>query len=197
MWVELYPDDLLALTNYKELLDALGDNEGMLATLEAMRDLDPRNGDLPQQIARVHEELGNDERALRALTDYVDSFPEDATGYAGLAALQKRLGDYGAARGLLDDASLLEPFSAALTAQLAALELDAGNYAQAWAGYERALEAARTPEQKIEVLGGIAKYHLRRGEVVLAVEATEMLLEGGVRPHKPGGGLGCAGPFSP
>lgn len=174
MWADLYPDDLLALVNYKELQVFLGDKEGALATLEAMRDLDPRNGDLLQEIARVHEDLGNDEQALQAQTDYVASFPEDAAGYAGLAALRKRLGDYEAARDLLDAAILLEPFSAALPAQLAALELDAGNFADAWAGYERALEAARTPEQRAEVLLGIVTYHRRRGEVVLAGEAWEM-----------------------
>jgi len=176
-WVDLSPKDLLALTNYKESLDALGDKEGVLETLEKMRDLDPRNGDLLQEIALVHEELGNDEQALQARTDYVDSFPDDATVYAGLAALQKRLGDYEAARDMLEEATLLEPRSAELAAQLGALELDAGNFADAWASYERALEAARTPEQRAEVLQGIAKYHLRRGEVVLAVEATEKLLE--------------------
>lgn len=177
MWTELSPDDLLALVNYKEALDILGDTESVLATLEAMRDLDPRNGELLREIARVHEELGAAEQALAAMTDYVESFPDDAAGYAGLAALQKRLGDYDAARGYLETAILLEPFSPSLAAQLAALELDAGNFADAWAGYERALEAARTPEQRTNVLEGIAKYHLRRGEVALAVGATEMLLE--------------------
>ena len=177
MWTELSPDDLLALVNYKESLDAIGDTEAALATLEAMRDLDPRNGELLEEIARVHEELGDAEQALAALADFVESFPEDATGYAGLAALQKRLGDYEAARQRLEHAILMEPFSAAYAAQLAALDLDAGEFAESWAGYERALEAARTPEQKAEVLVGIAKYHLRRGEVALAVEAVETLVE--------------------
>lgn len=177
MWTELSPGDPLALVNYKESLDILGDREGALATLEAMRDLDPRNGDLLRQIARVHEELGNDEQALRARTDYVDGFPEDANGYADLAALQKRLGDYEVARDNLGAAILLEPFSVALAAQLAALELDAGNFADARAGYERASEAARTPEQMADVRLGFAKYHLRRDEVVLAAGATEMFLE--------------------
>ena len=177
MWTELSPDDLLALVNYKESLDIVGDKEGVLATLEAMRELDPRNGDYRREIARVHEELGNDEQAVAALTEYTEDFPDDATGYAALAALQKRLGDYDAARENLEDAVLLEPLSASLAVQLAALELDAGNYAEAWAAYERALEAARTPEQRAQALMGIAKYHLRRGEVVLAVEATEVLLE--------------------
>lgn len=177
MWTELSPDDLLALVSYKESLDAVGDKEGVLATLEAMRVLDPENGDLLYEIARVQEDLGNHEQAVAALTSYIESFPEEATGYARLAALQKRLGDYEAARDNLETAVLLESFSASLAAQLAALDLDAGNYADAWAGYERALEAARTPEQQAEVLEGIVEYHLRRGQLVLAVEATEMLLE--------------------
>lgn len=177
MWTELSPDDLLALVNYKESLEFVGDTEGVLATLEAMRDLDPLNGDLLEEIAGVHEELGNDEQAVAVRTEYTEDFPEDATGYVALAALQKRLGDYEAARDNLETAILLEPFSASFAAQLAALELDAGNDAEAWTSYERAREGARTPEQKAEVLEGVVKYHLRRGEVAHAVEATEMLLE--------------------
>lgn len=177
MWTELSPDDLLALTNYKESLEILGDWEGVLATLEVMWDLDPQNGDLLEDIAGVHEQLGDDEQAVAVRTEYTEDFPQDATGYVALATLQKRVGDYEAARDNLETAILLEPFSTSFTAQLAALELDAGNYAEAWAAYETALEAARTPRQRAQVLMEIAKYHLRRGEVSLAVEATEMLLE--------------------
>ena len=65
----------------------------------------------------------------------------------------------------------------ASTVQLAALELDAGNFPDAWPSYEWALEAARTPEQRAGVRLGIAEYHLRRGEVVLAVEASQMFME--------------------
>jgi tetratricopeptide (TPR) repeat protein len=177
MLTELSPHDLLALVSYKEALDALGDKEGVLATLEAMRDLEPRNGDLLQEIARVHEDMGDDEQAIAGLTDYTESFPDDPGGYARLAAAQKRLGDYEAARDNLETAVLLESFSASLAVQLATLDLDAGNYADAWAGYERALEAARTSEQTAEVLAGIAKYHLRRGELVQAAEVAERLLK--------------------
>ncbi len=148
----------------------MGDKEGVLAALEDMRDLDPRNGDYLLETAWVHEELGNEEQALQALADYVNAFPEDATGYARLAALQKRLGNYLSARGNLEEASLWEPLSASFQAQLAALELDAGNFADAWASYERALELTGTPEQMDEVRLGIMKYHLRRGELALAGE---------------------------
>ena len=185
MWVELSPDDLLALTNHKESLDILGDREGVLATLEAMRDLDPRNGELLREIARVHEELGDADQALAAMSDYVERFPKDAAGYADLAALQKRLGDYEAARGNLETAVLLEPFTASLLAQLAALELDAGNFGDAWGDYERALNAARTPEQIARVRLGIAKYHLRRGEMVLAAETSGLLRQEAFGPPSP------------
>ena len=62
-------------------------------------------------------------------------------------------------------------------AQLAALDLDAGNFVNAREGYRRALEAARTPAQKADVLEGIKRYHRRRGEVALAVEAMAAWLE--------------------
>lgn len=176
-WVDLYPDDPYALTYRKTMQDIRGDAEGALATLETMYNLDPRNGGLLMQIASAHEDVGDDEQALATLTEYVDGLPDDPSGYAGLAALQKRLGDYAAARRNLGLAILMEPLSAAFAVQLARLDLDAGNFVDARQGYRRALEAARTPAQKADVLEGIKKYHGRRGEVALAVEAMEAWLE--------------------
>lgn len=177
MWVDLYPDDPYALTYRRTMQDIRGDAEGALATLETMYELDPRNGGLLKQIAGAHEDLGDDGRALAVLAEYVDRFADDPTGYASLAGLQKRLGDYGAARGNLGLAILMEPLSAPFAAQLAGLDLDAGNFMDAWDGYGRALEAARTPAQRASVLEGIKKYHGRRGEVAMAVEAMEAWLE--------------------
>ena len=176
-WVELYPEDPFALTYRRVMQELRGEAEGALATLEAMYRLDPRNGGLLKEIAGAHRELGNDEQALAALTEYVDRFPDDATGYASLAALRKRLGDYEGARHNLGMAILMEPLSAAFAAQLADLDLDEGNFADARAGFRRALEAARTPAQRAGVLEGIKKYHGRRGEVALAVEAMDAWLE--------------------
>ncbi|MDE2793269.1 MAG: tetratricopeptide repeat protein [Gemmatimonadota bacterium] len=176
-WVDLYPDDPQGLAYRKTMQDIRGDEEGALATLETMYELDPRNGGLLKLIAEAHEELGDDGQALAALAGYVDAFPEDATGYASLAALRKRLGDYDGAREDLGTAILMEPLSAAFTAQLARLDLDAGDFAEAGEGYRRALAAARTPAQKADVLDGLKHYHRRRGEVALAVEAMEAWLD--------------------
>ena len=176
MWVDLYPDDPYALTYRRTMQDIRGDREGALATLQTMSELDPRNGGLLKQIADAHEDLGDDQQALAVLSTYVDRFADDPTGYASLAALQKRLGDYGAARRNVGLAILMEPLSAPFAVQLAALDLDAGNYEDARLGYRRALEAARTPAQKAEVLEGIKKYHGRRGEIALAVEAMDAWL---------------------
>lgn len=176
MWVDLYPDDPYALTYRRTMQDIRGDREGALATLQTMSRLDPRNGGLLKQIAAAHEDLGDDEQALAVLSTYVDRFADDPTGYASLAALQKRLGDYGAARRNLGLAILMQPLSAPFAVQLADLDLDAGNYEDARLGYRRALEAARTPAQKAEVLEGVKRYHSRRGEVTLAVEAMDAWL---------------------
>ena len=176
MWVALHPDDPWALTYRRNMQDLRGDREGVLATLRAMYDLDPRNGGLLKEIAGAHEDLGDYERALAVLAEYVDKFADDPAGYANLAAFQKRLGDYDAARRNLGVAVLMEPLSAPFAVQLAALDLDAGNYEDARLGYRRALEAARTPARKAEVLEGIKRYHSRRGEIGLAVEAMDAWL---------------------
>lgn len=146
-------------------------------TLTNLHRLDPRDGSVLMLIADVHEELGNDDAAREALTEYVGRFPEDETGYVRLARLQRRLGQHGEARASLDRAILIDPLSPEVTAALATLELFVGNFDEARAAYQRALGLARTAAARVEVLDGLKGYHLFRGEVEASIRTAEAWLE--------------------
>lgn len=177
MWVEIHPYDAQALRYRLMVQQGRGDAEGMLATLTALRGLDPRDGGVLLQIAGVQEGLGDDEGALQSLAEYVAAFPDDAAGYVRLARLQRRLGRHDNARASLDRATLIDPLSSQVTAALAMLDLHVGNFEGARAGFERALELARTAADRAEVLDGIKGYHLFRGEIDDAIRAAEAWAE--------------------
>ena len=183
MWVELYPNDMNALRARMGWQQSSGDWESVLATLATMRDLDPLDGGLLLDMASTHEELGNDDQALAARTEYVKRFPGDALGYAGLAGHHRRRGGHGEAREQLERAIVLEPLESEFVVQLAEIDLDAGRVDEAGAGYGRALDLARDEWQRAWVLGELRDYHQRRGEMADAIRAVEkrLLEESGFR----------------
>ena len=177
MWVELHPYDAQALRYRLIVQQGRGDSEGMLATLTTLHDLDPRDGSVLLQITAVQEELRNNDAALGALAEYVDAFPGDQTGYVRRASLERRLGRHADARASLERAIVIDPLSPQVTSALATLDLHVGNFEESWAGYERALELARTSAERAQVLDGIKGYHIFRGEVGDAIRAAEAWVE--------------------
>lgn len=177
MWVDLYPNDLNALRARMNWQRSSGDGESVLATLAAMRDLDPLDGGLLLEMAATHEELGNDDQALAARTEYVERFPGDAFGYAGLAWHHRRRAQHGKAREQLERAIVLEPLDSEFVIHLAEIDLDVGRVDEAGAEYVRGLDLARAAWDTVWVLRGLRDYHHRRGEMADAFRAIEARLE--------------------
>ena len=171
MWAELYPEDVLALTNLAGIQREMGDIEGALATLRTLYALNPRNADYLKRIAAIHRQLGNTVEALATLQQYVERFPEDYTGYTGLAEVYRSAGEYDHARENLDRAILLEPDSVDVVRALARIDMSVGRFTEARAGYERALALARTPRERAAGHAALRDYHELRGEMARAVDA--------------------------
>ena len=173
MWVELYPNDLNALRVQVETRFSQGDWEGALPTLATIRRLDPLDGGHILLMALAQERLGNHDQTLSLLTEYVERFPGDAFAYSRLADFQRRRGRYDEARESLERAIVLEPLAPEFARELAQLDLDTGRLDEARDGFERSLALARTPAQRTTALGGLTRYHHRRGEMTDAIGAIE------------------------
>ena len=177
MWVELHPEDPLALRNYALVQRLRGDFEGLIGTLERLYRLNPAERSLLTQIANLHVELGNTDEAAETLARYVEQFPEDYTGYASLAGLERRRGAHGAAREYLERAIILEPVRPELTSRLARLDLEVGRFEEALAGHERALDLARGALQQAEALEDLTGYYRFRGQMEEAIRTAAVRLE--------------------
>ena len=176
MWLELHPEDLDALENQSSMRMSEGDWEGALATLAEMYRLNPGNGSVLRRMAWALEELGQYDSAAAALTEYVERFPDMESGYTVLAAFRQRRGELEQARTGMAKGVLLHPLSVSLALWLAILDQWTGRFDEARAGYERALDRARTPESKGEALFGLKCYHHFRGEMADAIRAADAWL---------------------
>ena len=164
MWVELYPEDLQALRNYLLVQRLRGDWQGMLTTLGTMYRLSPHDANLLRAMADVHLELGNDDEALSVLSDYLTEFPEDHAALVSLAGIHRRHGEHDVAREHLERATMLQPRLPELVVELASLNVEVGRFGDAFEGYERAMDLARTPAQRASVLAALKRYYSLRGE---------------------------------
>ena len=164
MWVELYPEDLQALRNYLLVQQLRGDWQGMLTTLGTMYRLSPHDANLLRAMADVHLELGNDDEALSVLSDYLTEFPEDHAALVSLAGIHRRRGEHDVAREHLERATMLQPRLPELVVELASLNVEVGRFGDAFEGYERAMDLARTPAQRASVLAALKRYYSLRGE---------------------------------
>lgn len=185
MWVELYPEDLLALRNYVFVQRMRGDWTALLETLGTMYRLSPEDADLLKEMAEAHLELGGTDQALVLLTEYMERFPEDHSGLLELAQVHRRRGEHDVARDYVERATILRPRLSTTAAALASLDVDAGRFEDARKGYERAMELARTPVQRVAVLTGLKRYHSIRGEAENTVLAIDRWVEESYRYTTP------------
>ncbi|WP_420462064.1 tetratricopeptide repeat protein [Candidatus Palauibacter sp.] len=177
MWVELHPEDPTALRNYLGVQLLRGDWEGTVGTLETLYRLNPAEHSLLRALAQAHEELGDEDRALAALAEYVEKFPEDYTGYLDLARIQRRHGDLDRARDYPERAIIIEPRMPELLGELASLDLSTGRFESALSGYEEALESSRAPAQRADALEGLREYYSFRGQMEEAIGLADARLD--------------------
>ena len=177
MWVALHPEDPAALEYYALGQSIRGDWEGLIQTLQTRYRLSPDNHALLNELAEAYENLGDDDQALAALEQYARRIPADYTGHLDLARIHTRLGAYGVAREHLERAIIVDPLNPEPVAELASLDLHAGRFDAAMAGYERALELARTPRQKASVLDQLKEYYRFRGRMEDAIWTARALPE--------------------
>ena len=177
MWVELHPEDPLALRNHALVQTVRGDFEGLIGTLERLYRLNPAERSLLTQIADLHVELGNEDEAAAALARYVEQFPDDYTGYVSLAGLERGRGAHEAARAHLERAIILEPVRPELASHLARIDLEVGRFDDALAGHERALDLARGALQRAEALEDLTGYYRFRGQMEEAIRTAATRIE--------------------
>lgn len=173
MWVELYPQDIMAQTAVAQMRGVRDDRDGMIRALEAILELDPTRIELLPQIGALYEATGNPDEARRTYERHLAAAPEDVESLMSLARLNRRSGDHDAARELYGRAELLEPGDVSVTNAMASLDRDAGRFNDALQRLEARLAEARTAEQRFALLSALSTHYRARGAMDRALEYNQ------------------------
>lgn len=177
MWVQLYPQDMDAQAGAAQMRLLQNDKKGALRAYETILQLDPGRLELLPRIGALYETVGEVDAAQKAYERYLAAAPEDAIALTALAGLYHRTGQPDTALTLYERAQLLKPEDTSIALDIASLHGDLGRFDQAQAGYDAALEAARTPQQRATVLARMNVYYRSRGAMARALEYGERSLD--------------------
>lgn len=173
MWADLYPEDLAALQNLAMIQQVKNKRADAIKTFEKLYNLNPSNGDVLKQIAQLNISIGEFDKARNALETYIDRYPEDYTGLMALSNFYRDRGDHEQARKFLDRAILLEPGKQELILNAATLDAYTGRFDEARTGYEQAIQAATTPQERIAAYTSLLQFYDRLGQVKAALQISQ------------------------
>jgi tetratricopeptide (TPR) repeat protein len=176
MWAELYPQDIEAQLTVAQIRRLRNDRLGAIEQFERVLALDPTRLELLPEIGALYEALGDSRRARDVYERYADANPESKDAFTNLAGLYRHEGEHDRARALYDQALLVAPGDVDLMVQIASLDRDLGDFQASTLGYQRALDAARTPQQRHTALRQWGRLHEYRGSYHVALSYLERAL---------------------
>jgi tetratricopeptide (TPR) repeat protein/TolB-like protein len=175
MHAELYPQDLRAHEALAELYSLRQDKDRAISELETVLKLDPSRIDALRSIAALYEVQGDFDTAFAYYQRYAEEAPTDPEVFVSLGRLRHLQGKHEAAREEYEKATLIDPGYVPALIQLANLNADLGRFDDAGTGFDDALDAAVTPEQRAQVYNALRAYYVFRGQPTRAIEFTHRL----------------------
>lgn len=185
MRVELVPDDIQGHAALGLIYTVNAKRDSAIAEYERILEIDPSQYEVLKQLGELHESQGEFEQALDYYDRYARAFPDDAGALGTLAGLQRELGNHEGAGQTYERALLIEPDDPETLVGLGAVATDLGEFARAEELFREALDAARTPAESAEVLGGLAGYYGYRGRMTEAIARLEELFTASERSQPP------------
>lgn len=177
MWSELYPDDLqarMALLQVQQLRD---DKDGAIQTMTRILELDSGQSQMIRQIGNIYESQGELDSALDYYEEYAGLYPEDHMVVLDIGDVYRRKGQHTEARAQYERALLLQPTDVSTKQRIAITDRDLGDFDGAERQLEEALESARTAQERIQGLIGLAGYYDFQGRMSKSIEFGERAME--------------------
>jgi len=170
MYAELYPQDIQAHLLLSQLYAAGGDRARAIAALERVLELDPGRIDVLLRIGGLYEADGEFEVALGYYERYAAESPDDPGTFITLGNLHSLRGEHEAAQHEFEKALIVDPNNVVAMTRLPDVDRDLGRFENALRGYDEALAASVTAEQRARVYGAYKSYYELRGQPSRAIE---------------------------
>jgi tetratricopeptide (TPR) repeat protein len=175
MHAELYPYDIQAHETLAELYALRQNKERAIAAYQKVLELDPSRIDVLPAVGGLYEAEGEFDTALEYYQDYAEQAPMDPAAFVSIGTLKYLSGDHQTAREEYETATVIDPGNVPALTLLANLDGDLGDFDASRAGYDDALRAAVTAEQRAQVYNALRAYYELRGQPGRAIEYTHLL----------------------
>ncbi|MCK4312086.1 MAG: tetratricopeptide repeat protein, partial [Candidatus Cloacimonetes bacterium] len=170
MWVELYPDDIMAHSILAIYLKQRNQLNEAIEEYKCILELDPEQYNYLKEIGSLYEQKGEFEEALKYYKQYAEQFPEDYSSYTTIGDLYDTMGDYEQAKSYYDKAILWEPGKISVLINLADIEKNVGNFDEALVQYESILNLCKIPQDWVEVYSSLESFYETKGQIYKSIE---------------------------
>ncbi|MCW9016926.1 MAG: tetratricopeptide repeat protein, partial [Kangiellaceae bacterium] len=176
MWVELFPDSILAHRNRATLLRVTGLNhDKALESLKKIRELNPYDDSVLRDLAKLYVLKDELDKAVLSLESFIKNNPQNTSAMVELADVYDRQTEFDEARSTLDKVLLLDQDNIEAALKVVRIDMKLNKFESADNRLNQLYSNAQNPQQKFTVLLGFLGYYSQKGEINKAIEtALEM-----------------------
>ncbi|HSG67597.1 MAG TPA: tetratricopeptide repeat protein, partial [Bacteroidales bacterium] len=179
MWIELYPDDMVAHESLAQRYAVKNMVKEALAEYKEILRLDPERYEVMSTLGGFYLRLGEYDSSLVYYEKYASALPKQTESYRNLGRYYRTTGNMEMAGEYYQKALLMADMSemASIKIDLANIALLSGDFEKALQGYSDALNDSRNSEDSGQVYQALYSYYHIRGQADKALEYYEKKLE--------------------
>ena len=179
MWINLYPDDIVAHITLAERYAVRSMFEEAIDEHKEILRLDPEQYNSLRTLGDYYLQTGNFDSAQVYYEVYAEKFPKQAESYRRLGVFYTTIGDMDKAKENYETALLLAEASEKIRIKLnlAYVLMNAGDFDRTHTECSEALRMSRTAQDSSLVYQTLETYYLVKGQVNKSLESLESRLE--------------------
>lgn len=178
MWVDLYPDDLLAHTTLAQRYAVRNMYQEAIHEYKEILRLDPEQYQILITLGDYYLQSGNFDSSLVYYQKYAEKYPQQTESYRNLGDYYQLIGDMEQARENYEKALLVADASEEVTVKidLANILMNTGHFDPAYKEYMEVLDISKTARDSARIYNALEKYYLTKGQVHKSLESYEQKL---------------------
>jgi len=174
LMVDLFPEDIDARAQLGYAYEGRNQVEQAIAQYERALEIDPTEHDFLRRIGYAYRGAGQHERALDYFRRYAEARPGDHSAFQALADAYCSQGEYERAESYYEQALIIDPDNVEVLGRLGAVAFHMGRFEESLRLSERALEVARSSQERATAYHWLGNHHKSRHQIAKAIEYREL-----------------------
>lgn len=173
MMVDLFPEDIDARTHLGWEYEQRHQVEKAIAEYERVLEIDPGQHEYLKRIGYAYRGAGRYDRALEYFQRYAEAQPRDYSAFQALADAYGSQGEHERAESYYEQALIVDPDNVEVLGRLGAVAFNMGRFAESLRLSERALEVARSSQERATAYRWLSDHYRWRHQIAKAIEYRE------------------------